>query len=153
MSQSNDPMEIFPKLASSVLSGVPHELRFEEAGPRWRVDVPAPNASGFGVVLVCETYGLVPSAEGWWGAWWGAMWDFGPWPTEDVCLKALEFTRVLASPQARIRIQESAGRPYRWILELRKGEQWVPEDQTIGSPFFNYFGKRTERVIQQGEEE
>ena len=60
---------------------------------------------------------------------------------------ALGFTRDLLSPDMRVREQRSGTRPYRWLVERRDSDHWCVEAET-GLLFWNYLGRRSERVYQ-----
>jgi hypothetical protein len=65
----------------------------------------------------------------------------------DLAAEALGYVRDLLSPAARVRELSAAGKPYRWIVEVRTAAGWKPEAET-GHLFWNYLGPRTERVYQ-----
>jgi len=52
--------------------------------------------------------------------------------------------RSLLSPLARIVERRSNSKPYKWTLEFRHGEP----GETMGLIFFNYFGRRSQRYLQ-----
>jgi hypothetical protein len=70
-------------------------------------------------------------------------------PTEAV-EQALGLTRDLLSSDCRIREGCAAGQPYRWTLERRESETWLPES-TTALLFWNYFGRRSERFYQNNQ--
>ena len=70
----------------------------------------------------------------------------GSTPSE-VCASVLGLVRDLLSPDMRIREMRSRGRAFRWFVESRNGPEWLVETET-GLLFFNYFGRRSERVYQ-----
>jgi hypothetical protein len=61
--------------------------------------------------------------------------------------RALGFIRDLLSPAMRIRERLAGDKPYKWSFEVYQEGQWVTEEQ-VGLLFWNYFGKRTEKIYQ-----
>jgi len=66
---------------------------------------------------------------------------------DETVQQALGLTRDLLSADMRIREQLASGRGYRWTLDRRDTSGWTRES-TTGAFFWNYFGRRTERVYQ-----
>ncbi len=60
---------------------------------------------------------------------------------------ALALTRDLLSPDMRVRELRAGGGAYRWVLERRTSGGWTAEAST-GLFFWNWFGRRSERVYQ-----
>jgi hypothetical protein len=60
---------------------------------------------------------------------------------------ALGFVRGLLSPGMRVRELRSGGSPYRWYVEVRRDGDWSVATEN-GLLFFNYFGKRSQRIYQ-----
>ncbi len=61
--------------------------------------------------------------------------------------QALGLVRDLLSPDMRIRERRAGGSPYRWVLERRAATGWEREAST-GLLFWNWFGRRSERIYQ-----
>ena len=66
---------------------------------------------------------------------------------DDLAARALGLVRDLLSPVMRIRERLAGGKPYKWAFELWQDGQWVTEEWAALF-FFNYFGKRTEKLYQ-----
>jgi hypothetical protein len=66
-------------------------------------------------------------------------------PPEPEIAKALGLVRDLLSNRMRLRESRSNDKPYRWIVEREVSGQWEPE-LIEENPFFNYFGRRSERL-------
>lgn len=60
---------------------------------------------------------------------------------------AFGLVRDLLSPAMRLREWRAGNVPYRWVLEVQVADGWRSE-QTMGLLFWNYFGRRSERVYQ-----
>ncbi len=60
---------------------------------------------------------------------------------------AFGLARDLLSPHMRIRELRAAGSPYRWFMESFQSDRWFVE-QSTGLFFWNYFGQRSERILQ-----
>jgi len=43
--------------------------------------------------------------------------------------------------------KRSNGKPYKWTIETKEGEEWK-EDQSTGLIFYNYFGMKSEKIYQ-----
>jgi len=66
---------------------------------------------------------------------------------DELAAHALGLVRDLLSPAMRIRERLAGGEPYKWAFESYQDGQWITEEW-IGLLFWNYFGKRTEKVYQ-----
>jgi hypothetical protein len=142
---ASDPFIVFPDVVRNVLTrtAVSYELEQDEKRRRWTVRVPQRSERGFDAGLICEPYGIYPWAH----EWHGVPWDFGPhWTARGTCETAVAFLQRLISPDARVRVLTSAGKPYRWILELRDGDAWKLYEET-GLLLYNFFGSRSERIL------
>ena len=64
-----------------------------------------------------------------------------------VAVKVDGESRDLLSPVMRIRERLAGGKPYKWIFELYHDGQWIAEEW-CGLFFWNYIGKRTEKIYQ-----
>ena len=65
----------------------------------------------------------------------------------DFVYEQFEHIRSLLSPLCRI-VEFKAGKsPYKWVLEYLDDDTWIPGD-TMGLLFYNYFGHRSKRIIQ-----
>jgi hypothetical protein len=59
--------------------------------------------------------------------------------------RTLGLVRDLLSPAMRIRERLAAGKPYKWAFEFCQDGKWITEEW-IGLFFYNYFGKKTEKI-------
>jgi hypothetical protein len=57
------------------------------------------------------------------------------------------FLYDLLTPLMRLREHLAGESPYKWALECLEGDIWRPE-RTTGLLFFNYLGRRSERIYQ-----
>jgi hypothetical protein len=131
----------FRRAVETVLSkhpDLPHELSADGA----RLRFPRRDESGFDVEVLVDEQGVVVHAL-------GAHEHFaaGATPAAEICGRALGLVRDLLSPDMRIRETRAGAKPVRWTVESRAGQVWRPEG-TTGLLFFNYFGRRSERVYQ-----
>lgn len=106
--------------------------------------LPRADASGFDIALIGNSNDIELAAGG-----FHSHVDNPADPTELV-RGALGFVRDLLTPSMRLREWCSNGVPYRWVLESSRGGAWVAEEST-GLLFWNYFGRRTERVFQNNQ--
>ena len=133
--------EAFRRAVEAVLSKHP-ELRHELSGDGARLRFPRQAESGFDVEILIDAQGLVVHAL-------GAHEHFaaGAAPPAELCGRALGLVRDLLSPDMRIRETRAGAKPMRWTVESRAGQGWRAEG-TTGLLFFNYFGRRSERIYQ-----
>jgi hypothetical protein len=62
---------------------------------------------------------------------------------------AVEFVEALLSPDTRVRELRSGQSAYRWFVEARRGDAWHVVCEN-GLLFYNYFGKRSQRIYRNG---
>ena len=61
--------------------------------------------------------------------------------------EALGLARDLLSSDMRLRELRAGGRAYRWVVERRAADGWIPESEA-GLLFWRYFARRDERIYQ-----
>lgn len=66
---------------------------------------------------------------------------------DDFANNHIGFLSDLLTPLMRLREHIAGASAYKWTLECLEDEIWVPE-RTTGLVFFNYFGRRRERIYQ-----
>ncbi|HBG28392.1 MAG: hypothetical protein A2Y10_11160 [Planctomycetes bacterium GWF2_41_51] len=66
---------------------------------------------------------------------------------DELAAQALGLVRDLLSPGMRIRERLAGGIPYKWAFETYQNGRWLTMEW-IGLIFWNYFGKRTEKIYQ-----
>jgi hypothetical protein len=135
--------EEFERQARALLashSALRHEWR-EERGERTLV-FPA-DPEGFEVWVLVGEDNLVVGADS-----IHEHFEFDRRPPAAVAAAALELVRDLLGPAMRLRERSSNGRPYAWALERRRSGAWQRALGSTTAPFFNWFGRRTERVRQ-----
>ena len=71
--------------------------------------------------------------------------EHGP---EDLVRSVLGLVRDLLSPAMRVREQCAGGEPFRWHVEMLQDDGTWQVETTTGLFFWNYFGKRSERIYQ-----
>ncbi len=137
-----DLLASFQELADEFLAAhpnVPHERATGDSS--CQLTFPKSDDAGFDVSFDLEADGryLLATDHGWH--------DNG----EDLAAEALPryfaMIRDLMSPATRLREFRSAGKPYRWTLEVEVDGQWT----TAGSTsllFWNYLGARSVVVFQ-----
>ena len=111
---------------------------------QWRQNgtlvIPASSPEGFEVTLRPGDGGIIVFTNR------GLHEHFEGEPTEAVT-DALALTRDLLSSDMRIRELRAGGGAYRWILERCTDGGWAAETFTA-LLFWNYFGRRSERIYQ-----
>ena len=133
--------EEFRRRAEEALAGHP-DLRPEWTADLSRLWFPRVDDLGFDVEVCVGDREIVVQALG-----AHEHFELGNGTPSEVCASVLGLVRDLLSPDVRIREIRSRGRPFRWFVESRNGPEWQVEAET-GLLFFNYFGRRTERVCQ-----
>jgi hypothetical protein len=114
-----------------------HELRDENT--RAVLWFPADSSDGYDVTLAATDADIEITA----GRFHSPC-DDNPDP-EDFVRHALGFVRDLLSPSMRLRELVAGRTPYRWFLESRQGEGWVPELET-GLLIWPYWAQRSQRI-------
>jgi hypothetical protein len=141
-----DFLELFPPLAEKALARYPQlSWNWQNETLRKTLSIAQQSRSGFEVKVVCEAYGLYPVA----GDWHGPPWDITSpdATTAEKCDRCLEFLLDLLTTNTRLRILTANGKPYRWHLEHSENGGWKTFEE-MGLLLFNYFGRRSELVLQ-----
>jgi len=115
--------------------------RWEEIPGGIRLAFPTTSANGFEVAVEAQKRGLLVSGHG-----FHTHFEWQPTAAEAVA-DALGLVRDLLSPATRVRELRAADRPYRWELQVRDGIGWRTREMTVLT-FWNYFGRRSERIYQ-----
>ncbi len=109
-----------------------------------RLIIPGANDDGFTVEAQAESYGLYVSAEGWHsGAWEITSREE---TVETLCSQFLGFIRTLLSPDAWLEVRYAGHTPYKWTMTY--GVEGSVESESTCLLFFNYFGRRSVKVLQ-----
>ena len=119
--------------------GLPHE--WHETNTSVTLEFPKVESTGFDVLIVAGKSEVVVTA--------GSLHTHfdDPNSPDELVRASLGLARDLLSPTMRLRERYAGGSPYRWILELKKGDRWVGQE-TIALMFWNFFGARSERILQ-----
>jgi hypothetical protein len=131
----------FRRAAEAILAEHP-KLRHELAADGSRLAFPRQDESGFDVEIFVDDQGLVVQALG-----AHEHFEGGSASEAEVCGRALGLVRDLLSPDMRLRELRAGTKGVRWTVESRAAEGWRAEG-TTRLLFFNYFGRRSERVYQ-----
>lgn len=120
------------------------ELRHEwhRQGREAKLILQPATPDGFEVWAVASDTELIVGAE---GAHHHFEYDEGS--MVQLVAAALGLVRDLLSPAMRLREYSAGGSPYRWVLESHAGGTWHEEEES-GSLFYNWFGRRSERLRQ-----
>jgi hypothetical protein len=119
--------------------GLPHE--WHETDTSVTLEFPKVEPTGFDVLIVAGMSEVVVTAGN-----LHTHFD-DPKNPHELVRASLGLARDLLSPTMRLRERCAGGSPYRWILELKKGGKWVGQE-TVALLFWNYFGARSERILQ-----
>ena len=120
---------------------VNHEWSIDDDEDHCVLDFPKMDESGFDihvevdseeVAIYCEGYHDHHQLEG---------------EPNDFANHVVGFLYDLLTSLMRVREYCAGGFPYKWSLECREGDAWVPES-TTGLLFYNYFGRKTESFFQ-----
>ena len=96
---------------------------------------------GFDVLVEVTTTGITVSTHG-----AHQHFDSSEDSNESKIKDALALVRDLLSPNMRIKELCAGKSAYRWDMEYLDNNQWCLENSTL--IFWNYFGKRNERILQ-----
>lgn len=115
---------------------------------RWE-EIPAgvrlafPNDADDGFEVAVEAYGSAALVS---GVGFHTHFDWQGTASENV-RAALRLVRDLLGPRMRVRELSASGRPYKWQLQRLDGHEWSTQEVFL-SAFWNYFGRRSERIYQ-----
>ena len=108
------------------------------------LEIPAEDRTGFGILVDCEIYGLYVYCDGWHGAPFEVG---GPTKTPEAAAEnCLGFVRTLLSEDSTLEVHYAAGKPHRWVLSYATDSG--TEREETGLFFYNYFGRRSVRTLQ-----
>ncbi len=145
MTQKEQLPAVFERYARNVLSqesGLRHE--WATSPDKSRLVIPRANETGFTVEVQAQTYGLYAFAEGWHSSAWELTSRKETY--ENLCTQFLGFVRTLLSRDAWLEVRYAGRTPYRWTMTY--GVEGGAESESTGLLFFNYFGRRSARVLQ-----
>ena len=97
--------------------------------------------SGFDIMVDAETYGLIPYA----GDWHGPAWESSV-GTKDLCEQFMGFVRSLLCADSTLEVRYAGTWAFQWILTYPTEGGF--ESYETGIFFYNYFGKRRSRILQ-----
>ncbi len=146
MSVPSSKADVFVSTAENALK------QHSQLSWNWRTErkttiltIPRQSDSGFEVGVRCEAFGLYPLA----GDWHGMPWDFNAPKTsiQNQCDACMKFILYLLTPDSRLRVITSNGKPFRWLVEYFEENKWKLHEE-MGLLFYNYFGKRSEFILQ-----
>jgi hypothetical protein len=143
--QSSNLCNVFVQIANEAISKFPqlnHSWKRNSDNVGCSLTFPKQNEKGFDVMVEVSSSGIIVSTH-------GAHQHFdSPEDSNDVkTKKALTLVRDLLSSDMRIREFCAGNSAYRWNIEVVQDNQWRLECST-GLLFWNYFGKRSERIFQ-----
>lgn len=134
----------FIKTTKEILTTYPeikHEWSIDEDEDHCILDIPKQKNNGFDITIEVSAKEIAITAA-------SAHTHFDLEKSyEKTIQSSLSLVRDLLSPGMRIRELVSSGHPYKWYIEALHDEKWVIEEEN-GLLFWNYFGKRTEKIYQ-----
>ena len=137
-------VETFVNAAKKVLSEYPpesYEWNGSPSKPPVTLNIRPSSICGFPVKIICQTYGVYPSALG----WYGAPWDVTVFSSSALTEMLQEFLQSVMSENASLEVHHSNGKPYKYILNYTfDGEQASEEEGTI---FYNWFGEKKVEIF------
>lgn len=122
---------------------VKHEWSIDDDEDHCILDIPKENDNGFPVTVEVDPTKIMVFAE---GAHTSFEFNDSKNP-DDLVAEVLGLVRDLLSPTMRIRERLSGGEPYKWAFEVYHNGKWITEEW-VGLFFWNYFGKRSEKIYQ-----
>lgn len=135
----------FVDQAKQFLSTYPqikHEWSIDEDQDHCILDIPEESENGFSITVEVDSDQIIVLTSG-----AHQNFEFNGDNPDDLVSEILGLVRDLLSPMMRIRERLSNGKPYKWAFEVYHNEQWITEE-FVGLLFWNYFGKRTEKIYQ-----
>ena len=139
---NTDLLTSFREMADEFLAanpGVPYESTATDS--ECRLAFPKANDAGFNVVFDVAADGryMLATDRGWH--------DNGEGLSAEALRAYFAMIRDLLSPVTRLSEFRSAGKPYRWRLDVKVGGSWVAARSTT-LLVWNYFGHRSVAVFQ-----
>jgi hypothetical protein len=147
VARDRDPIlcRTFVRLAREALATRPevkHSLSIDAGGDHCILDIPPCSDAGFNITIQVFPSEIVVSMQ---GAHEHFRLEDGP---EDLVRSVLGLVRDLLSPAMRVREQCAGGWPFRWHVEMLQNDGTWHTETTTGLFFWNYFGRRSERIYQ-----
>jgi hypothetical protein len=134
----------FVRQAKEALSHYPqikHEWSIDADEDHCILDIPEECDSGFPITVEVYPDEIMVIAS---GAHTNLHLDGNP---DELAAHALGLVRDLLSPAMRIRERLAGGEPYKWAFESFRDGEWITAEW-IGLFFYNYLGKKTEKIYQ-----
>lgn len=142
-----EKLQLFKKIATEFLESHPqlkYEWKEQDQGNIWGLSIFKIEENGFDVWLGFDGHDIYFSAG---HVHHSEFWLNEKEPLESEIRKFLGFIRDLLSNKMRI-IEKYAGKiAYKVLVQAWDGQKWKTED-TFGLLFFNYLGKRSEKIYQ-----
>lgn len=126
----------------STYQQIKHEWSIDADEDHCILDIPEESKNGFPITVEVDPNQIIVCASG-----AHQNFEFTSKKPDDLVAEVLGLVRDLLSPGMRIRERLSNGEPYKWAFEVYHNEQWLTEE-FVGLLFWNYFGKRTEKIYQ-----
>ena len=134
----------FVRQAKEVLSHYPqikHQWSIDDDEDHCILDIPEESDSGFPITVEVNPDEIMVIAS---GAHTQLFLEDNP---DELAAHALGLVRDLLSPAMRIRERLAGGEAYKWAFESYLDGKWLTEEW-VGLFFWNYFGKRSEKIYQ-----
>lgn len=129
--QARDFFESYPQIK--------HTLSVDDDEDHCILDIPEETPDGFPVTVEVEPEQITVYAS---GAHISERPEGNP---ADFVARTLGYVQDLLGPNMRVRELCAGGEPHKWGIEILQEVQWQTEEWT-GLVFWNYFGKRSERI-------
>ncbi len=132
--------EAFQRYGTTALAetpGLTHSWSVEAGA--CTLSIPASSSCGFDIQCSVEQHVIILN----WGNWHTPL-DLGP-DVDQLVEEMFDLLRDMLSPDMRIRELCVGSEPYRGFLESFDGTSWATEHE-MGLIFWNYFGKRSEKI-------
>ena len=138
--------KIFTRFAKDALSQHPqikHSWSInDELKDQCKLEIPKQNDKGFDILVNVSLHEIRVFAKGIDFVHFSIVDNF-----EEAVIDLLGLIRDLLSPHMRIRELRAGNSAYRWYMESFRNRKWIVE-QTTGLLFWNFFGKRSEKIYQ-----
>jgi hypothetical protein len=136
----------FVKQAKSALANHPqikHEWSIDEDEDHCILDIPEQCENGFAITVEVWPTEIMIVGSGAHTQMYLEKYN----GADELAAYALGLVRDLLSPAMRILERSAGGEPYKWAFQSYHDGAWRTEE-LIGLLFWNYFGKRSERIYQ-----
>ena len=120
---------------------------YEELNVTWNDDdtevtIHKANKDGFDVIVCIDEIAIYILTD----CDFHDNWNLNEFNNHDEAFETIfGIVRDMLSENMQIKVLQSNDSPYRWVLQFKEENEWIDES-TTGLLFWNYFGRRSEKI-------